>query len=900
MTPAMVLLPLVLLGLAGPPRPGPSPDPLGPTAAASALVEPGLPELQGRGKGRGPGRGRGGAQKPRGPGRPGGKKPKPPEPPKPAPTTPGPPPPSRTPGEEPGPTVPIEPGLPGTEPPAAEDVRVPGAPLHPDRGGPAGGEVLALCGSEAGFGLVVADRREGEPRPYVTRLDPDGRPREPERRIDDLHTGAVRAPTIVLGPDGAGALVWFTDRPGGAVVTVRTFAADGSFPTLEQPIGKRDVRARAVSEPFEPARLAFDPKTGRTAIVWRVETILFLALVDELGRLAAPVAPLVEPREPATGSADLAFDDDGRLIVAWPALEGTHFSIRTTAGLTVKDGFASGGGALGLAIDRPAATEPARGIWLLAERDEQRLLWHLDDRLDPDRDPLVIDEGPARPGRLTTWPLGPIVLFAEPDASDPEGEPGGVASSEAVEDVRFLRADGVELRSPIDLAELRAAVPTSAREPLLMAVGGDRLMCAWTVRGVGPPRVVTWILNPRRGQRSEPEIRAEGLGRARQHQPAVASDEERTRAIAVWSDERDDVSAVFARRFERGRPLGDVADEQRVDVPGHDGALHPAVAIAADGSYAVAWKERRDDGVRLMVRGHGPTGEPLGEPRPVDPGQATAATSPPALVALRGGRGYAIVWDRVDGGARIRHLTRDGAPGRFEDRLSTEDRIEHPALCLLDDGRAVAVWDGPDARGLHAVRGRLLAIDLRPEGVGIEFDALVHGHDWGPSVAPGREGGFVLTWTTGFDDERDVFARFYDGHADAQGPPRSLGTAAGRQQHPAIARLADRSWVVAWQDDLSGADRIVLRRLRADGRRLGPTVALEPSPETGRPSAYEPSVAAFGDGLLAAWVDVRRARGFDAYLGQLGPRFDALPAPEEAGGAGETSSEEPLEASGGG
>ena len=169
---------------------------------------------------------------------------------------------------------------------------------------------------------------------------------------------------------------------------------------------------------------------------------------------------------------------------------------------------------------------------------------------------------------------------------------------------------------------------------------------------------------------------------------------------------------------------------------------------------------------------------------------------------------------------------------------------------------------------------------------------MLHALDWDPALAPGPRGGFLLAWTSGMDVEREVFCRFYDRAGVAAAAPFSVGTEAGRQSAPSIARLADLSWVVAWQDDLSGVDRVVARRIRADGRRLGPTVAFEAASDAPNPRASAPTLAPVGDGWVGAWSDARRSRGFDVFAMAFGPDFDALaeslpgPEPSESDEAG--------------
>jgi len=789
-------------------------------------------------------------------------------------SAPPPPPPKEPPADAPS-TIPLEPGDPGTEAPAALDVRSAGRPLHDDRRGRGGTEILALAGAPSGYTAVWADRRDGRPRLYLGGFDVDGAPRWPAQPLGGTEADEELAPAVRIGPGGGGTVAWYSVRGDAELVSVRTFDEHGTFHQAAQLVAPRRTTEAFEDAPVSRPRLAFDPG-GRTAVLWASGPILSLAWLGAEGNLASAVVGLTTPVTPADGPGEIVVDSDGRVAVAYPSALGTLLWLRSLDGSTQRVRLPGVGRPRGFELDRPAPSEPSTGAWLLADGPEGRRLWHLDETMKIDRDPLPVglgngigSERPVGSCELTTWVLGPIVLFGEVEPERP-----GVASTARAE---FLRADGRRLREPLELAELGSREGAAPEDRVHLASAGDRMMAAWTERDVGPPRIVAWTLNPRRGRQPPPVDLVEEVGTGHQHQVRVASNEEATAAVAVWSDGREPIPVVLARVFG----VASESDELRVDRPGHAGARWPAVAVDAAGGFVVAWKEERDGRDALVARAFDERGTPRGDPVDVDPGRATQPTSAPAIQALRGGRGFAVVWDRSGDGAHIRHLTRDGELGAYEQRLSNEDVIERPALCLLDDGRAVAAWDGRVPGGLHAVHGHLLGIDLRPDGLPLTFDPMLHGHDWAPALAPAPRSGFVLAWTSGAELEREVFCRFYDGSGEPIAAPFAVGTEAGRQDSPSIARLADRSWVVAWQDDLSGIDRVVARRIHADGRRLGPTVAWEETPDARNPRATKPVLAPYRDGWLGTWVDVRRSRGYDAYVARFGPRFDALPEEEE-------------------
>ena len=582
--------------------------------------------------------------------------------------------------------MPLEPGEAGSEAPAAVDVRIPSRPTHNDSTGRAGAGILALAGSEEGFAAVWADGRDGAPRLFLGRYDTEGLLLEPERPVAGPGSDLEAQPSVALGPRGEGAIAWYSSREGVEYVSLRSFDGEGAFLSGEQPLAKRLLGGSAVDGPAaEPPSLVLDDE-GRAFVLWRAGPILTLAVAGRNGRLSAPGAALTTLRQPAVGPAHIAAGS-GRFVAAWPGSRGTALWVQRDLGVPQRVELPRVGRPLGLEFDRPSPSEPATGLWLLSEDGERRQLWHLDLSLAIDREPLIVDEGPERRAVLSSWTLGPIVLLDGVEA-DPAEQARAAELGYAFTRAEFFRADGKRVRPTLEFGELR-----TSREPVHIAALGDRLWFAWDVREVGSTRIATWLLHPRRDQQPPANL-IDDAGNGHQRHAHVASDEEATRALAVWSDGREPVPGIYVRRID---PTDATLDgfptrERRVDFPRHNGASWPAVAVDSDGRFLIAWKEERDDGTALVGRLFEATGRAATAPVYLDPGKTTVASSAPALVALRGGRGFAVVWDRTGEGAWIRHLTQAGSLGAYAARLSEADVIERPALCLLDDGHAVAAW----------------------------------------------------------------------------------------------------------------------------------------------------------------------------------------------------------------
>jgi hypothetical protein len=133
-----------------------------------------------------------------------------------------------------------------------------------------------------------------------------------------------------------------------------------------------------------------------------------------------------------------------------------------------------------------------------------------------------------------------------------------------------------------------------------------------------------------------------------------------------------------------------------------------------------------------------------------------------------------------------------------------------------------------------------------------------------------------MAWCSGPPDDptKDVVARLFDARGQPAGPLLPISPLANEQDHGHVIRLADGSWAVAWEDDISIHDQTYLRRILKNGTEIGPTVLINGLETLSVPDRQAPVVAPIADGVAALWNDRRRSQGWDVYMKLLGPRFD--------------------------
>jgi len=764
--------------------------------------------------------------------------------------------------QEPEAPVP-EPGTLRWQAPQPTDVLRSDVPVHDDQTGGAGQVLLqAKGGVRGGFGLVWRDQRDGSLGLYFQSLAGDGERRDVDRPIHGQRTTRMLNPDLALAADGSGGLVWVYSAAKMRSIHVRFFGPDGRFLGRDYGIetrqaGKMVARGADASE-FEPAIGAYP---GRGALVaWRDRTALKVQAFDGRYRLEGELLTLGLGERLATGDVRVVCGLRRRALVA----------------------YESGGAVVLLPFHRGEPQEPlllqegplldmtgdgAGGVWILfggAEGGSPHAR-----RMNLDGAPIE----PARPWRppASTRVTGFTALRGGLAALVVDQKTGG--------DPRIVLS-GIPGREDTVLSALPEGAV--ARQDLVLTTDGRSLLVAWTDDGAGNPDVHAALVSLEEEQAAlGPAMRVNSdQASAPQDQSDLVGGTER--ALVLWRDQRGGSAKLFARTVSADGTLGEEWSLPRL-APGESAAGVPATptaAVDAAGTYLVAWTVLAGRDTFMRCQAMGPDGEPKGPPRSLDPGQPVARKDPCAVAALPDAAGFAVVWTRPDGGLMGRVVGPAGELAEAPRWISAADQVaRRPSCTLLDDGRVLVVWDAPRAdKDGFVLRGRFLSPAGRPQGDVLVFPPRSGLAEWDPALAPAQGGGFLLTWCQGAPKARstDIYAQLYDARARAAAPPLLLSSRQNEQDFPEVTRLADGSFLAAWEDDLSGFDHTNARRIDRDARTLGPTITLNERETLFNQTRQRPSVAPLGEGFIGIWADRRRSRGFDVYLRVLGPAFDDL------------------------
>jgi len=783
---------------------------------------------------------------------------------------------SGPPQEAPGAGFPpgAEKGTIGQMSPAAVDIRVPDSVVHQDTTGGSTQSLRALCGSEGGgFAAVWQDQRDARLGLYMVRLSGSGEPLEPEQSINEASAGRGFDTSIALAPDGSGAVTW--TAPVGATTPsawARFFDTKGRFLAADKSLSPRPAHAGPTRGPRRAGATQVTVvrrRDGGYAIAWTDEGNVNMLETDASGTWRDSPGIVNTATSAAEPGVRLAVEKGGGLLCAWK----THDrSVATALGQAPDPSHRMPEGAArncGDGTPTRLVSDPAGGFWALFQSAGSFDLRHLSPAGEPDRAASKPVDDALSGADLARWQGGLALLaqrasgFLELHLFDLEGrrvedQPTPVSSPEArnVEDARIVS-------------------------------NGATLFVAWSDRRNGDSDVYGRTVDPKASleKRLGPERRLNtDTASSAQIKPIVAG--AGARAVIAWQDDRDVQPHVYARLV--GWPGGFASDEFLVPaalpeskVPASDAPrANPSVAMREDGSFLVAWVEGPAKRVAPRAQLFRADGRAACEPIRF-PDLAKAPTRI-ASVALPDEQGYLLAWDDLSQKALLAARiapdgTLAGEPRPFAN--APKGAVQEPALAFVGGDRVIAAWSrDAGGNGVWSVAARSLDFDGVARADELSFERTVRGQDWDPSVAAGNGGGFVMSWCSGARDDagHDVVARAFDAQGRPAGPLLPISPLANEQDHGHVVRLADGSWAVAWEDDISAHDQTYLRRIAKNAKDMGPIVLVNELPTLVIPDRQSPSIAPLADGICVVWSDRRRSKGWDAYAKVLGPGFDQV------------------------
>ncbi|MCP4394282.1 MAG: hypothetical protein GY804_08490, partial [Alphaproteobacteria bacterium] len=279
--------------------------------------------------------------------------------------------------------------------------------------------------------------------------------------------------------------------------------------------------------------------------------------------------------------------------------------------------------------------------------------------------------------------------------------------------------------------------------------------------------------------------------------------------VITWHSNGQDGDGygIYAQRFDASAtPVG---NEFQANTYTTSSQIYPAVAPLADDGLAITWMSYLQDGAYYGVYMKRFEAPPISE---LDIQVNTTVASfqyTPDIATLDDG-GIVVAWQAggQDGSGQGIYAQRYDADGNtagseFQvNNYTASDQIT-TSVAALDGGGFVIAWssylqDGNNY-GVYAQR-----YDASGAEIGIEFKVNTYfsGAQQHPSVAPLPGGGFVIAWSSQYQDTSSAGVYFlrFDSNGIAIGSELKANThITGNQWHPSVAVLASGEFVIAWE-----------------------------------------------------------------------------------------------------
>jgi hypothetical protein len=308
-----------------------------------------------------------------------------------------------------------------------------------------------------------------------------------------------------------------------------------------------------------------------------------------------------------------------------------------------------------------------------------------------------------------------------------------------------------------------------------------------------------------------------------------------------------------------GCTAGDLSEFQ-VNVVTDAAQTAPAVGVAADGSFLIAWESSGEDGngPGVFARAFDGEGQAMGDPLGVNQ-EAYGAQKRVAVAALTSG--WVAVWESTgqDGSLEGIFARRVSANGKavgdeFPVNQFTEYSQTFPAVVALPGGFQ-ALWQSPskDGSGTAVVARRFLA-DGSPDGDEFVINEELLSDQGGAAASGFADGRLAVAWNSFQQDGSNwgIAARRFAATGEPSGVEFMANeTTSNSQVWSTVAVLNSTDFVVGWQSlGQDSEDFGVYGQRFGELYKLGGEVALH---ETEVGEQAELALSTIDGGFAAVW-----------------------------------------------
>ncbi len=352
--------------------------------------------------------------------------------------------------------------------------------------------------------------------------------------------------------------------------------------------------------------------------------------------------------------------------------------------------------------------------------------------------------------------------------------------------------------------------------------------------------------------------------------------------VVVWRSHLADGrgGGVYGRCFAAdGTPAG---EEFKVNVSALDvDGWRPVVAMNSSGGFVVVWVAARPDGSNTVARMYDAQGVALTDEFPV--GTAPNAIESGPSIAMNSSGTFVVVWtswydDGYLGESYVSGCVYDPDGSPMTDAFLVDDMPQGnwPDVAMDEAGGFVITWirmgDTYNRPYGEYIMYRRYRADGLPIGKAVQVTDDLNSRWYGPSVAAGCDGSFILTWAVG-PFPYDIWAQPFDSSALPITEAYPVNTdVQGNQGHPRIACGGGQSYLIVWDSDgLDGATCCVRGQLCTGcGELVGDELRLAPA---AMQRQWYPDAAMTPDGrYVVVWVALGQDGSGYGVFADVGPK----------------------------
>jgi hypothetical protein len=336
--------------------------------------------------------------------------------------------------------------------------------------------------------------------------------------------------------------------------------------------------------------------------------------------------------------------------------------------------------------------------------------------------------------------------------------------------------------------------------------------------------------------------------------------------VVVWESAYDrdgSITGTFVQLFDSAGVASGGEFQANTYTVGEQG--EPAVSMAADGRFVVAWQQSSDqDGgyVGVFAQRFESDGTQAGTEFQVNTYTIHRQQAPAVSVDTAGN--FTIAWESSpqDGdydGIFAQRFTSAGTQSgtEFQVNVQTAGAQYEVAVALADGGDFVVAWQGP-ANGVvsptETIFLRFYDSAGAPLGGDVEVDAGTCVERSSPDVCRDDDGDFVVAYEVDLDYPAgdEIFAQRFTSSGAFAGSEFQVNThTLQSQQIPTLACAADGAFVVAWEsEEQDGSqDGVFAQRFASDGMPAGTEFQVNSYTYEGQDAAAA-AAAANGDFVI--------------------------------------------------